>query len=277
MNSESIRVLVAVKTYPTLSSEYNELVCTAGFREDGSWIRIYPVPFRFLQEKQQYKKWQWIRVKTVKNNKDFRPESYRPYDLENSIQLEDEIPSKNSWKARSEFALKHVWNNMTELAKAAQRDNISLATLKPKEVKNFIWERTSKEWDHKKLEGILSSLNQGFLFDTTSRQGFEIAKKIPFKFSYVFSTEDGKERTMMIEDWELGMLYLKMYNKFRNEEVACEKVKEKYFRTMINGRDLYFFVGTTLKFHKVNVANPFIIIGTYWPPLVKNEELSLFD
>ena len=277
MNSESIRVLVAVKTYPTLSSEYNELVCTAGFREDGSWIRIYPVPFRFLQEKQQYKKWQWIRVKTVKNNKDFRPESYRPYDLENSIKLEDEIPSKNSWKARSEFALKHVWNNMTELAKAAQRDNISLATLKPKEVKNFIWERTSEEWDHKKLERILSSLNQGSLFDTTSRQGFEIAKKIPFKFSYVFSTEDGKERTMMIEDWELGMLYLKMYNKFRNEEVACEKVKEKYFRTMINGRDLYFFVGTTLKFHKVNVANPFIIIGTYWPPLVKNEELSLFD
>lgn len=32
-------ILIAVKTYPTLSEKYIELVCTAGFREDGSWIR----------------------------------------------------------------------------------------------------------------------------------------------------------------------------------------------------------------------------------------------
>ena len=36
------RVLIAVKTYPTLSEKYDELVCTAGFLEDGTWIRIYP-------------------------------------------------------------------------------------------------------------------------------------------------------------------------------------------------------------------------------------------
>lgn len=38
------RILITVKTYPTLSASYGELVCTAGLREDGSWIRIYPVP-----------------------------------------------------------------------------------------------------------------------------------------------------------------------------------------------------------------------------------------
>jgi hypothetical protein len=32
------RVLVTVKTYPTLSQSHVELVCTAGFREDGSWM-----------------------------------------------------------------------------------------------------------------------------------------------------------------------------------------------------------------------------------------------
>lgn len=42
------RVLIAVKTYPTLSEKYDELVCTAGFLEDGTWIRIYPIPFRKL-------------------------------------------------------------------------------------------------------------------------------------------------------------------------------------------------------------------------------------
>jgi hypothetical protein len=44
------RVLIAIKTYPTLSRKYGETVCTAGVREDGTWIRIYPVPFRRLDE-----------------------------------------------------------------------------------------------------------------------------------------------------------------------------------------------------------------------------------
>ncbi|MPM62092.1 hypothetical protein SDC9_108958 [bioreactor metagenome] len=44
-----MKVLIAVKTYPTLSEKYDELVCTAGFLEDGSWIRLYPIPFRKLE------------------------------------------------------------------------------------------------------------------------------------------------------------------------------------------------------------------------------------
>ena len=56
------RVLITVKTYPTLSETHTELVCTAGFREDGTMIRIYPVPFRMLNEYQKYKKYQWISI-----------------------------------------------------------------------------------------------------------------------------------------------------------------------------------------------------------------------
>ena len=40
------KVLIAVKTYPSISKKYDELVCTAGFLEDGSWIRLYPIQFR---------------------------------------------------------------------------------------------------------------------------------------------------------------------------------------------------------------------------------------
>jgi hypothetical protein len=43
------KVLISVKTYPTLSTKYNELVCTAGFLEDGSWVRIYPLSLRLNQ------------------------------------------------------------------------------------------------------------------------------------------------------------------------------------------------------------------------------------
>ena len=44
------RILVTVKTYPTLSRKYGETVCTAGVREDGTWVRMYPVPFRRMDE-----------------------------------------------------------------------------------------------------------------------------------------------------------------------------------------------------------------------------------
>lgn len=44
------KVLITVTTYPLPSRSYDELVCTAGVLEDGSWIRIYPVPLSFLTD-----------------------------------------------------------------------------------------------------------------------------------------------------------------------------------------------------------------------------------
>jgi len=65
---EKQRVLITVKTYPTLSRKYGETVCTAGVREDGSWLRIYPVPFRRLDEAEQYKKYDWIECRLTRNS-----------------------------------------------------------------------------------------------------------------------------------------------------------------------------------------------------------------
>ena len=43
-----MRILVSVMTYPSLSENHIETVCTGGFREDGSWIRIFPIPYRVI-------------------------------------------------------------------------------------------------------------------------------------------------------------------------------------------------------------------------------------
>lgn len=64
------RVLITVKTYPTLSKKYGETVCTAGVRADGTWIRIYPVPFRRLEAEEQYRKFDWIETDFIKNQMD---------------------------------------------------------------------------------------------------------------------------------------------------------------------------------------------------------------
>lgn len=71
------RILITVKTYPTLSAKYGELVCTAGLREDGSWIRIYPVPFRQLEAYQKFQKYSFIEAEVIRNTRDARPESHK--------------------------------------------------------------------------------------------------------------------------------------------------------------------------------------------------------
>jgi hypothetical protein len=58
-------------------NEYDELVCTEGFREDGTWVRIYPIQFCKKSYNEQYKKYDRIELDLLKNDSDFRPESYR--------------------------------------------------------------------------------------------------------------------------------------------------------------------------------------------------------
>jgi hypothetical protein len=71
---EKKRIYVVVKTYPTISGKYAELVCTAGILEDGSWIRLFPMPFRLLSDDQKYPKYTWINVEVERYTADFRPE-----------------------------------------------------------------------------------------------------------------------------------------------------------------------------------------------------------
>ena len=77
------------RTYPTLSRKYGETVCTAGLLEDGSWIRIYPVP---LDDCDFVKK-------------DPRSESYHPVDPKQMVPI-GHIETSDNWRDRREYLLK---------------------------------------------------------------------------------------------------------------------------------------------------------------------------
>lgn len=274
------RVLVTVKTYPNLSKKYGELVCTAGFLEDGSWIRIYPVPFRKLDTR--YKKWQWIELDLVKNASDFRRESYRPCDIDD-ITLGDVVDTKNGWSERKKIALKNVHTDMDKLILEAKDRNIgtSLAVFKPSEIIDFIWTPCVREWNQETIRAIYGREAQGNLFDTEEERKvkdiFRIVDKIPYEFSYVFKSDDGKQRKLMIEDWEVCQLYRRYIQDYRLTELdACRKVREKYLDDFARKKDLYFFLGTTLR-HHFSSRNPFIIIGTFTPPKTEASPPTLFD
>ena len=152
------KVLITVKKYPTLSEKYGELVCTAGVKEDGSWIRIYPFPFRRFKEYRRFKKYTWIELPLRRNSSDPRPESYRPAGWD-EIKILETIGTKNNWEARKKIILKdNIYNNIDLLIKRAKENQLSLAVFKPTEILDFTWDEVDKEWDKKKLESVLMDL-----------------------------------------------------------------------------------------------------------------------
>ncbi len=76
-NWRELKVLVLVKTYPRPSQHHQEVVCTAGMTEEGKWIRLYPINYRYRPYTQWFRKYEWIKVVAVKHSNDPRPESYR--------------------------------------------------------------------------------------------------------------------------------------------------------------------------------------------------------
>ncbi len=143
-------VLISVKTYPTLSTKYNELVCTAGFLKDGTWVRIYPLPFRGLERYQKYKKWQSIELDLEKNPSDPRPESYRVKNLA-SLRIIEQLGTEKNWYKRKEVVNKSfIYDDLDVLISKANNDNeLSLATFKPAKIINFVVKEVDREWDRK--------------------------------------------------------------------------------------------------------------------------------
>lgn len=175
------RVLITVKTYPAISTKYDELVCTAGFREDGTWIRIYPVQFTKRPYQEQYRKYEWIEIDLVKNTSDPRPESYRPSSHEAPIKIIGDVPADgDAWHDRRKLILGKVYYNLTELIAESKERAIctSLAVFKPTRVVDFIWEEVEREWDESKL----AVLRQCNLFESTTDSRQNVVKKLPYKW-----------------------------------------------------------------------------------------------
>jgi hypothetical protein len=271
------KILITVKTYPSISTKYEELVCTAGFTESGDWIRLYPIPFRKLDYANQYKKYDWIEIDIDKNTSDFRPESYKPVNIDLPLVTISHLDTANNWEERKKIVLKNVHIDLDLLIKEAKEKHTSLAVFRPTKIIDFITENVAeREWSKEKLAFLL----QGNLFETTKNK-LEVVRKLPYKFSFKFEDINGKQSTLMNEDWELGALYWRQLAKYDGDEKrACEDVRKKYFDDFAKTKDLYFFLGTT-KLHHLRAPNPFIIIGTFHPKKevdkpVSHQQLELF-
>lgn len=264
-------IFVVAKTYPTRSKKYKELVCTAGINKKGEWVRIYPIPFRTLENYKQFSKYTWITAEIVPDNSDPRCESHKINT--SSIELLETIPPNKHWIQRRKLILENtkIYTNLQEIIEGANKyNNMSLCTFKPTKyikievINNPETKLTAKE------ERDLKNANLSLFDSETNINEFITMPHIPYKFKVKFEDDAGKISSMSIIDWEISQLYLKYKN---NPIEAIEKVKEKV-QGMFN-KDLYLFLGTMRQMHGWT-NNPYTIIGLFYPPKLDRYQGTLF-
>lgn len=255
---EKLKVLITVKTYPMPSTKYNELVCTAGVREDGSFVRLYPINFRDLPYEQQYRKYQWVEVMAQRHTRDRRKESYRP-DCNTLRNLGEPIPARNGdWSERAKYVLLQPAQSMEDLYNQKRLDKTSLGIVKPKRVIDLMVSPDDADW----RPSVRQALMQARLWDSR-RVTKEPPRKVPHKFRYRFECDDPRckgDHRMMIQDWELGALYWRLRDQGATSDEAAARVRQKYLDDLCGpARDTRFFVGTVL------AHGTWVVIGVWYP------------
>ena len=252
---EKKKILIVVKTYPTPAKRGVEVSCTAGVTEEGQWIRLFPIPYRFLDPDKRFSKYQWIEAKVAKPSSDPRLESHE-INVESLKVLSDPLPTRNGWIARKELLEPLQAHCLCCLREARDLDkHPTLGFYKPREIRRFdIQEDDEPNWS----EADRAKLSQASMFDEDPKQTLE---KIPYTFKYqVFCDErDCRGHRMTCTDWELCEAYRKWSSQHPGD--WKHKLRERFERDMIERKDTHLFVGT-LRAHPAN----WIIVGLFYPP-----------
>ena len=134
MTFQRVKILILCKTYPSPSAKHVETSCVAGMTTDGRLLRLYPVPFRLMNDQSRFKKWQWIEADIEKSRDDHRPESHRSRAGTIAI-LGNPLPTTDSWAARlTQLALIQSFDSFTALDEARMARGVTLGLVPAGEV-----------------------------------------------------------------------------------------------------------------------------------------------
>lgn len=249
---EHKRVLITVRTYPAPARRGVEVSCSGGITDSGEWIRLFPIPYRFLSFDKRFRKYQWIDA-MVKRSSDPRPESYE-VDLDSIEILGEPVPTHKQWLERKALILPLASPSLCHLQEQRHITGQTLGIFKPREIQGFVIKKDAPDWTHQEREKLL----QHSLFQQSAK--FEPLEKIPFKFLYRFRCDDTScgGHLLSCVDWELGQAYRSWRDKYGEHWEA--KLRDRFQHDMITKCDTHFFVGT-VRAH----PDSWIIVGLFYP------------
>jgi hypothetical protein len=258
MPTRRARLLILCKTYPSPSSQYVETSCVAAMEETGQLVRLYPVPFRLMQDDAQFKKWQWIEAEVEKARKDHRPESHQ-IRVDNLQVSPVVLSTAKDWAARRVWLDRlHLYTAFADLDAARVSHGVTLGLLKPAEILSLEIEPARyADWTDDERAKLLQAQNQGSLF-AEAEQDIRMLKKVPFDFYYRYLDPSGVERRHKISDWEAGALY---WNVARSHGQDWHiPFRNKLGRELLK-KDLMFLMGTLHRF-----PEQWLIVSLIYPP-----------
>ena len=254
------RVLIVVRTYPTPAKKGVEVSCTAGITDTGEWLRLFPVPYRFLPPERRFTKYQWIEVGIKKATSDSRPESHNVQGESIKI-VSSPLSTAHAWRARKEWVNPLKSHCLCCLKGARDTDGFpTLGFIKPKTIERLVIEADDLNWSQSQLE----TLSQGDLFAAAPEEDLE---KIPFTFRYKFRCDhfDCTGHELSCTDWEMGQSW-RSWRKTYGDQWE-QKFRQRYETELIEQRDTHFYVGTI---HQHPSA--WIIVGLFYPPFPPDDE-----
>ncbi len=271
MPFQRTRILILCKTYPSPSARNIETSCVAGMTTDGRLLRLYPVPFRLLNDQRQFRKWQWIEADIEKSSDDHRPESHRIRADTISL-LGDPIPRTDSWAARrAQLALIDSFESFTALERARVEHGVTLGLVPAGSVLALdITPARQSEWTEEERQKLIQQQVQGDLFADPEAAALRTLRKLPFDFHYRFRapTEPaGHENRLKIVDWEAGALY---WNVKQSHGDDWQPVFRDKFGTALPASDLKFLLGTIHRF-----PDQWLIVSVIYPPKQPQASLDL--
>lgn len=275
---ERKRILIWGKTRPELSRSHKETVCTGGIFEDSKrFVRLYPIPLRFLDDEQVFKKYQWIEADVRKAMRDARPESYNIRC--DTIETGETVPTeKGDWSKRAAWVMNpaHIFTSVEALQEARKRDGTSIGIVKPHEVVDLAAEaypedEKSQFWTkYRAIQEV-----QELAFEPEADRHIKPLSPPDFRFKIKFRCDDPactKVHDIGVYDWEVDALYFRCKQGGDSPERARDKVIAK-LRDEVCGpsKDTRFFFGNIASHPHV-----FIIVGLWYPKRQKVVQATLF-
>ena len=258
-------MLILCKTYPSPSGKHVETSCVAGIEEGGGLIRLFPVPFRLVDDEKQFKKWQWVKLRIEKAKNDHRPESHKVF--VDTIQCEGTpLPTSNDWQARrNELSNLAVFADFSAVEAARLAHGPTLALLRPANILALdITAAKVPDWTQEERDKLIQYLRQEGLFDDADAKKIKTLRKVPFDFHYRYECAvDGKAVAYRhkIADWEAGALYWKCRQRYGKDWEG--PFRQKLERTL-PAADLIFLMGTIHRF-----PDQWLIVSLIYPPKAK--------
>lgn len=266
--TESARVLITVKASPEPSSKYGDTVCVAGIRLDTpnlEWIRLYPIPYRYMEQAQQFSKYDVLELNISKARNDPRPESFTPH-----------LPSIKrigvaKMSDRSSYILPLVARTMCEVQRDIDADlnGPSLAVVRARVIKRLSIDK-HPGWTPAESQRLATWAGAPDLFGTPHARELH-APRLRASYVWICASPDCKEHTMRLLDWELVALQRK-FPQLGDAELAAI-VRINFLTKMFPAtKTAHFYVGNFAAGPK---RKSFSILGTF-PSALEQADMTLF-